>query len=177
MFTQNNRKILIVLLIILLSGCVSIKEDKTEMGTLKLTSPAFEHNGKIPDRYTCKGKDVNPPLNIEGAPAETQSFVLIVDDPDAPVGIWDHWIVLNIPLISEIEEDSVPLGASEGLNSFGRTAYGGPCPPSGTHRYFFKLYALDTLLRLDKNTQKEEVEKAMKGHILDRAELIGLYSK
>ena len=145
------------------------------MKDLAVTSPAFENNKSIPSRYTCDGDDVNPPLTIEGIPEETKSLVLIVDDPDAPMGTWDHWIVWNIPPTSKIEENSVP--GVEGLNDFGKHSYGGPCPPSGTHRYFFKICALDTKLNLDSNSRKKDVEKAMKGHILASGELVGLYSR
>jgi len=142
---------------------------------LTITSPAFENNKLIPPKYTCDGDDVNPTLVIKGIPEETKSLILIVDDPDAPMGTWDHWIVWNIPPTNKIEENSVP--GTEGLNDFRKHSYGGPCPPSGTHRYFFKVYALDTKLNLDSNSRKRDVEKAMKGHILAQGELVGLYSR
>ena len=147
------------------------------MPELKLSSPAFEDNGDIPDKYTCTGEDVNPELNIEGVPSDAQSLVLIMDDPDAPAGVWDHWILLNTPVISKIEENTVPSGAVQGKNSWGKNEYGGPCPPSGTHRYMFKLYALDTTLALDENADKGAVEKAMEGHILAQTKLLGIYTK
>jgi len=142
---------------------------------LVVKSPAFENNGFIPSKYTCDGEDVNPPLRIEGIPEGTKTLALIVDDPDAPMGTWDHWIVWNIPPVEEIKEDSVP--GVEGLNDFNKHSYGGPCPPSGTHRYFFKVYALDTELDLSPNARKEDLEKAMEGHILAKGELVGLYSR
>ena len=145
------------------------------MKELTIISPAFESNKSIPSKYTCDGNDVNPPLNIKGIPEETKSLVFIVDDPDAPMGTWDHWIVWNIPPTNKIEENSVP--GTEGLNDFRKHSYGGPCPPSGTHRYFFKVYALDTKLNLDPNSRKKDVEKAMKNHILAKGELVGLYSR
>jgi Raf kinase inhibitor-like YbhB/YbcL family protein len=145
------------------------------MKELTITSPAFERNKLIPSKYTCDGDDVNPPLNIKGTPEETKSLVLIVDDPDAPMGTWDHWIVWNIPPTNKIEENSDP--GTEGLNDFRKHSYGGPCPPSGTHRYFFKVYALDTKLDLSPNSTKKDVEKAMKNHILAKGELVGLYSR
>ena len=145
------------------------------MKELVVTSPAFAQNGFIPTKYTCDGNDVNPPLKIEGIPKETESLVLIVDDPDAPMGTWDHWIVWNIPPVEKIGENSVP--GVEGLNDFNRHSYGGPCPPSGTHRYFFNVYALDTKLDLDRNSRKKDVEKAMKGHILAKGQIIGLYKR
>lgn len=141
---------------------------------MKLTSSAFEHEGGIPDKYTCRGEDINPQLDIEEIPEGAKSLVLIMDDPDAPRGLWVHWVVWNIPIVSKIDENSVPEGAVQGLNDFNKYEYGGPCPPSGTHRYFFKVYALDTKLDLDAESRKEDVEKAMQGHILAKAELIGL---
>jgi Raf kinase inhibitor-like YbhB/YbcL family protein len=144
------------------------------MKTLIVASD-FEHNQPIPKRYTCDGEDINPPLAIEGIPEETKSLVLIVDDPDAPVGTWVHWVVWNIPVTSAIAENSVP--GKEGFNSWNRNSYGGACPPDGTHRYFFKVYALDIVLDLGVNANKADVEKAMKGHIVAQGELIGLYGR
>jgi Raf kinase inhibitor-like YbhB/YbcL family protein len=166
-------KLHLLLILILIAGCA--KQEVVQMGTLKLTSTVFENNGMIPEIYTCDGDDINPPLTIEGIPKEAKSLVLIVDDPDAPAGTWDHWVVWNIPIIDEIEEDSVP--GMQGLNSFGKHDYGGPCPPSGTHRYMFKLYALDVELDLEEDANKADVEKAMQGHIIDSTTLIGKYSK
>lgn len=159
--------------------------------TMKIESPAFGHNQPIPAKYTCQGDDVNPPLEISGTPQEAKSLALIVDDPDASMGIWVHWTVWNItPHTKEISGNSAPnrapwnpnspatpLPADQGMTDFGRPGYGGPCPPSGTHRYFFKLYALDTLLDLPQSSTKSDLEKAMRGHILAQAELIGLYKK
>ena len=142
---------------------------------MKLSSPEFEHNSPIPKKFTCQGEDVNPALIIEGIPANTKTLALIVDDPDAPMGMWVHWAVCNIPVISAIDEDSIP--GRQVMNDFGRKDYGGPCPPSGTHRYFFKMYALDTELDLKEGDCKTDLEKAMQSHILDQAELIGLYKK
>jgi len=145
---------------------------------LKLSSTAFKEHASIPKQYTCNGKDVNPPLMIDNIPKGTKSLALIVDDPDAPVGIWVHWVVWNIdPSIREIKENFLPQGAIQGINDFGKNAYGGPCPPSGTHRYFFKVYALDTLLNLPPHARKADLEKAMKGHIIGQGELIGTYKK
>lgn len=145
------------------------------MGKLIVTSPAFGDKSRIPSKYTCDGDDVNPPIMIEGIPEAAESLVLIVDDPDAPRGTWDHWIVWNIPPKGKLEEDSVP--GTEGMNDSGRQSYSGPCPPSGTHRYFFKVYALDTKLNLPTNSRKRDVERAMKGHILAEGQLVGLYSR
>lgn len=154
-----------------------VPEQTKTMETLTLKSSAFEHNGFIPRKYTCQGEDINPPLIISGVSPEAKSLVLIMDDPDAPMGTWIHWTVWNIPPTTpEIGENSKPEGI-EGVTSFGKPGYGGPCPPSGTHRYFFKLYALDITLDLPTSAKKEDLEKTMAGHILDRAELVGLYKK
>ena len=148
------------------------------MDTLKLSSMAFGSNGMIPEKYTCDGDDVAPPLAIEGVPESARSLALVVDDPDAPSGTWVHWVVWNIdPKTAEIAEGSVPHGAHQGMNDFRRLDYGGPCPPSGTHRYFFKLYALDTLLDLEKGAAKAALERAMKGHLLAQAQIIGRYRR
>lgn len=142
---------------------------------MTISSPAFLHNEKMPAEYTCDGANISPGIKVSGAPDNAKGLVLIVDDPDAPMGTWVHWLVWNIePTTGEIPAGALACGV-EGITSFGSTGYGGPCPPSGTHRYFFKLYALDTFLELDKSAGKHELEQAMEGHILDRAELIGLY--
>lgn len=142
---------------------------------MRITSPDFGHQQKIPGLFTCKGKDINPALRISDVPPEAKTLALIVDDPDAPGKTWVHWVVYNIPPgTREIAQASIP-GEQAG-NDFGQTDYGGPCPPSGTHRYFFKLYALDTQITA-KPRNKADLEKAMKGHILAQAELIGLFSK
>lgn len=146
--------------------------------TMKITSKAFGHMKPIPPKYTCKGEDINPPLEFDNPPEGTVSLVMIMDDPDAPMGTWDHWILWNIdPKATGIAEATVPKGALQGKNTWGRNDYGGPCPPSGTHRYFFKLYALDCKLQLAEGTIKGRLEKAMEGHILGEAELVGLFSK
>jgi len=141
-----------------------------------LTSPNFKHNEKMPIQFTGDDKDINPELEIKNVPENTKSLILIVDDPDAPAGIWDHWIVFNInPKIKKVFKNSVPENGVQGQNSWGRNNYGGPSPPSGTHRYFFRIFALDTKLGLNEGASKKEIEIAMKKHILDKAELIGLY--
>ncbi len=142
---------------------------------MKLTSPEFENNGFIPKKFTCQGEDINPALVINGIPDAAKSIALVVDDPDAPMGMWVHWVVYDIPVVSRIEEDSIP--GKEGMNDFGRKDYGGPCPPSGTHRYFFKVYALDAELNPEEGLTRRDLEKAMQDHILAKAELIGLYKK
>jgi Raf kinase inhibitor-like YbhB/YbcL family protein len=145
---------------------------------MKISSTAFGHNGQIPEKYTCDGSDINPPLRFEGIPTDAKSLALIVDDPDAPMGTWVHWVVWNMdPKNMEIRENSVPKGASQGRNDFGRYDYGGPCPPSGTHRYYFKLYALDMKLDIGENATKATLEAAMKGHIRAEAQLTGLYKR
>ena len=146
------------------------------MPELKVKSPAFESNKPIPKKYSCDGNDINPPLTIEGTPKEAKTLALIVDDPDAPSGTFDHWIVWNIPAsTSKIGENTVP--GKEGMNSAKQPSYMGPCPPGGTHRYFFKVYALDVELSLGINSRKKDVEKAMQCHILAKGELVGLYSR
>lgn len=146
---------------------------------MKLSSPQFEHNKPIPARYTCEGSDINPPLQLEDIPEQSQSVALIVDDPDAPsANPWVHWLIWNVdPKTGEIRENQVPAGARQGTNDFHKQSYGGPCPPSGTHRYFFKLYALDTKLDLKPKAVKKNLEDAMKGHIIAHTELIGLYKR
>ncbi len=148
-----------------------------------LKSSAFAHGEPIPTRYTCQGQDVSPPLSWEGAPASTQSFALIMDDPDAPAQTWVHWVLYNLPADVRAlpegvtAEGALPAQAAQGRNSWGREGYGGPCPPSGTHRYFFKLYALDSFLELPHGASKAELLRAMEGHILAQAQLMGTYHK
>jgi len=143
---------------------------------MRIWSPAFAENAKIPSQYTCDGQDVNPPLYVEHVPSNARSLALIVDDPDAPAGTWVHWVMWNIDgSTREIAGGSVPKGAFEGINDFRKNGYGGPCPPSGTHRYFFKLYALDTILDLPKKAVKADLERAMKTHIVGQAEMVGRY--
>jgi Raf kinase inhibitor-like YbhB/YbcL family protein len=144
----------------------------------KISSPAFENNAFISEKFTCVGKDVNPPLMIEKIPQGTKSIALIVDDVDAPGGIWVHWVLWNIPQgTKEIKENSVPEGAKQGLNDFRKRQYNGPCPPPGIHRYYFKIYALDVVLNLEPDTTKANLEKAMKGHIIGQSYIIGLFKR
>lgn len=154
---------------------VNAEDYEPKEANMKITSPEFANNEFIPRKFTCEGEDINPTLIIAEIPANAKGLALIVDDPDAPMGTWVHWVVYNIPLISRIDEESIP--GEQGMNNFGRQDYGGPCPPSGTHRYFFKIYALDTDLNLKAGLNKQALEKAMQGHIMDKAELIGLYKK
>jgi hypothetical protein len=145
--------------------------------SFKVTSRVFAQGGKIPNRYTCDGANVSPPLRIENVPKTTRSLVLIVDDPDAPGRTWTHWLLWNIdPKVSEIWEDSPPQNAVQGTSDFGNEKYGGPCPPSGSHRYYFKAYALDIILYLPSSTKKAALEKAMAGHIVAEGSLMGTYS-
>ena len=145
-------------------------------GIMKITSPEFKPNELIPSKFTCAGKDINPALVIEDIPKEAKSLALIMDDPDAPMGTWVHWVVFDIPATtSRIEENSAP--GKLGFGTGGEKYYSGPCPPSGTHHYFFKLYALDKMLNLSGRVDKARLEEAMSGHILARAELVGLYKR
>ena len=142
---------------------------------MKLSSPEFEQKAFIPQRFTCQGKGVNPALIIEGIPEKAKSLALIMDDPDAPGGDFVHWVLYDIALTNRIEENTVP--GKQGINSLGRIGYVSPCPPTGVHRYFFKIYALDKILNLNQGLSKSELEKEIAAHLLDKAELIGLYQK
>lgn len=175
---MKNRTLLLVLLACILMPATLMAKEARKMADLTITSPAFAHKTAIPERYTCDGRDINPPLLIDAVPGGAKSLALIVDDPDAPVGIWVHWVVWNIPPQTlEIKENSLPAGAVQGLNGWKRNRYGGPCPPSGIHRYFFKLYALDTTLNLAPPSTKADLERAMLGHIIAQGELIGTYQR
>lgn len=146
------------------------------MKELSIKSPAFENGTLIPEKYSCDGQDINPPLIIESIPKEAKTLVLVVDDPDAPRGTFDHWIVWNIPAsANKIGENTIP--GTEGINSARQRGYMGPCPPWGVHRYFFKVYALDAELDLGANSNKKDVEKAMQRHILAKGELMGQYRR
>jgi Raf kinase inhibitor-like YbhB/YbcL family protein len=145
-----------------------------------LESSAFKQGELIPYKYTCDGDDISPSLAWKNTPSNTQSFVLIMDDPDAPMGTWDHWLVFNIPAnINQFDEQihSYPTGTQQGKNSWNRNDYGGPCPPDRLHRYFFRLYALDTSLSLKDGVTKRQILDAMQGHILATAELMGKYDR
>ena len=144
----------------------------------KLTSPAFNHGTQIPSKYTCDGDNVNPHLIIHGVPEQARSLALVMEDPDAPTGLFVHWVVWDIPPeTGEIREFTVPFGATEGTNSWSEEVYGGPCPPSGMHRYFFRLYALDRKLKIPSGSTRSELETAMEGHILATTELMGTYMR
>ncbi|MFP4011007.1 MAG: YbhB/YbcL family Raf kinase inhibitor-like protein [Spirochaetaceae bacterium] len=142
---------------------------------MHITSPAFEHNGRIPAKYTCNGQNVSPALVIEDIPPGTERLAIIVDDPDAPGKTFLHWLMWDIAPTIEIPENTAP--GTQGRTDFGKSEYGGPCPPSGTHRYFFRVYALSTKLGLSEGSSRADVEKAMKVNVLAEAELIGLYSQ
>lgn len=148
------------------------------MSGLTIESPAFAPGESIPSKHTCDGPDVSPPLRIGNVPDAARSVALIVDDPDSRVGTWVHWVIWNIPPgTKELAEGVVPEGAVQGTNDFRTRKYGGPCPASGTHRYFFRLYALDQAPSLEEGATRAQLEDAMKGHILDRAELFGVYRR
>lgn len=192
-----NRKTGAVVLIflfaamVLISGCVQnkkaeapVNKESPETGkgdesmniqSINVSSSAFASNGSVPGKYTCDGQNINPPLEFEGIPEEAESLVLIVDDPDASPKTFTHWIVWNIEPMAKIEEDSIP--GVEGLNDFKKIGYGGPCPPSGTHRYFFRVYALDKNLDLKAGAGRKDLEKEMIGHIIAEGELMGKYSR
>lgn len=148
------------------------------MEEMRLTSPAFQDNGKIPAKYTCDGDNTSPELVIENVPAGTKSLALILEDPDAPNGLWVHWVMWNInPRIGKLVEQAEPRESVIGKNSWGHNQYGGPCPPSGTHRYIFRLYALDATLDLAGMASKGQLDVAMEGHLLAEAALTGLYGE
>ncbi|HEV8601538.1 MAG TPA: YbhB/YbcL family Raf kinase inhibitor-like protein [Patescibacteria group bacterium] len=158
-----------------------IKNDQRvvpKAGNMKITSSAFKDNEIIPKKYTCDGETVNPPLAFENVPSNAKSLVLIMDDLDAPSGIWNHWLVWNIDSAAQaVVEKNVPTGAVEGQTSFGKPGYGGPCPPSGQHRYVFKLFALNNKLNLTSDAGRVEVEQAMTDHVIEKTELVGLYTR
>ncbi len=152
---------------------------------MKLTSLVFQHNSVIPSKYTCDGENINPPLLISDVPVKAKSLVLLMDDPDIPEGVkknfnievWDHWVVFNLPASTTEIKEREKLQGVLGRNTRGNNSYGGPCPPDREHRYFFKLYALDTMLVLKEGATKKEVETVMEGHIQAKAELMGRYEK
>jgi Raf kinase inhibitor-like YbhB/YbcL family protein len=182
-----KRNLLIsIALVILLSSCSSSSTSTPEADmSLDLKSDAFVNGQSIPAKYSCIGKNVSPALTWSDPPAGTRSFALIVDDPDAPMGTWVHWVLFNIPAGQRSLAEDLPVTGKNvdpsaiyfGKNSSGNTRYDGPCPPSGTHRYYFKLYALDTLVDILPGATKEELLKAMQGHILAQGELMGTFSK
>jgi hypothetical protein len=169
------RKSAIILLAVLTSLLLIVECKTKEDSNMRLSSPEFKHNAFIPSKFTCQGESVNPALIIEGIPSGTKSLALIIDDPDALRVNFVHWVVYDIAVTSRIEENSIP--GKQGVNSLGGVDYVGPCPPTGAHRYFFKIYALDKMLDLGEVINKPGLEKAIGPHILDKAELVGLYKK
>jgi Raf kinase inhibitor-like YbhB/YbcL family protein len=176
--------LLLALMFMFLPGCTTGEEtaqpaEEESAMSIELTSPAFAHGEAIPTLYSCDGDDISPPLQWQNVPAGTQSLALIMDDPDAPRGTWVHWVLYNMPpQTSELPENvALTAGSSQGTNSWNRLGYGGPCPPSGTHRYFFKLYALDSELDLAAGATKDQLLAAMEGHILAQGELMGTYAR
>lgn len=176
----------VMILTLLLASCQRKQPSLQEGGgkmDIRLTSTAFTDGGTIPQKYTCDGADVSPPLAWDNVPEGTKSFALICDDPDAPMGTWVHWVLFNLPADTRNLPEAVPpdkelpSGARQGTNDFRKIGYGGPCPPSGTHRYYFKLYALDTLLELPAGISKAQLLKAMEGHVLAEGQLMGRYSR
>ncbi|MCD6291234.1 MAG: YbhB/YbcL family Raf kinase inhibitor-like protein [Anaerolineae bacterium] len=174
-----------VVILFFTTGCGGEKSSapKSSLPTFDLHSPAFTPGHSIPRKYTCQGDDVSPPLQWDTPPQGTQSLALIMDDPDAPGKTWVHWVLFDIPGSARSLPEAIPStpelpdGSQHGRNSWGRLGYGGPCPPSGTHRYFFRLYALDTRLNLSPGVTEKQLRQAMQGHILAQAELMGTYHK
>ena len=156
---------------------------KAKGATMNLTSSAFNHEGFIPKKYTCDGADISPPLKWDSIPTGTKSFAIICDDPDAPVGTWVHWVYYDIPKeAKDLPEKVAPTehpanGGKQGINDFRKIGYGGPCPPGGTHRYYFKLYALDTMLNIPPGVTKNQLLEAMENHILSQTQLMGKYKR
>jgi Raf kinase inhibitor-like YbhB/YbcL family protein len=190
---MKEMKLLFILLVVIIAvgSLLHYQKNKTQppkrsqvltnnqSKNMKISSSSFQNNGEIPKKYTCDGEGINPPLVFSDIPSEAKSLVLIMDDPDAPMaGGFVHWVVFNMnPGTSEIGENVKPESGIEGTGSSGKNGYVPPCPPSGTHHYHFKLYALDSELNLNVSAKREDVEKAMEEHIIDRAEIIGLYQK
>lgn len=201
---MSMRLFIIIFLLAVISGCVAEEKEKntptpsptstptaiekntkevTTMQNISISAEAFQTGGAIPEEYTCDGSDVSPALSWRGIPANAKSIALIMDDPDAPMGTFVHWVLFNIPPDTTKLPRGVPKnrtlndGSSQGITDFGRTGYGGPCPPGGTHRYYFRLYALDTMLDLQPGSSRKQLENAMKGHILAQGELMGKYER
>ena len=166
----------LLLWVVLLSEAVS--QESAKIGALRVSSPAFNHQGQIPGKYGCAGANINPPLKIENVPAEARSLALIFDDKDAPRGTYVHWILWNIrPDTKQINEDSVPEEAIQGKNDFKKNNYGGPCPPTRPHRYVLIIYALDVRLDLSSESTTADLEKAIEGHVIAQAQWAGVYKR
>ncbi|MFH0936243.1 MAG: YbhB/YbcL family Raf kinase inhibitor-like protein [Candidatus Woesearchaeota archaeon] len=170
----------LVIILILVSSCKPNLD--TKGGKMEIKSSVFINEDFIPKKYTCDGLNISPPLEFSNIPSNTKSIALICDDPDAPMGVWIHWVLFDLPIIKKLSEN-IPRdkilnnGAKHGINSGKRIGYDGPCPPSGTHRYFFKVYALDTKLNLEPGITKEQLINAMEGHILAQGQLMGKYTR
>lgn len=184
------KNVVILVMVPVLFFCSCKDSEQADLGAeggkkmeIKIKSSAFEDGGLIPAKYTCDGADVSPPLQWDVVPEGTKSIALICDDPDAPMGTWVHWVLFNLPseaneLAENIPaEEALPNGARQGVSDFGRIGYGGPCPPSGTHRYFFKIYALNAEVGLQAGINKRQLLKAMEGHILGQGQLVGKYKR
>jgi len=185
---SKNTGVLILVTVLLLCSCKKSEQADLEVEgcknmDIKITSSAFEDGGMIPPKYTCDGDDVSPPLQWDAVPEGTKSIALISDDPDAPMGTWVHWVLFGLPpdtrqLPENVPPDeTLPSGAKQGTSDFGRIGYGGPCPPSGTHRYFFKIYSLDTEIDLPPGATKRQLLQTIEGHILAQGQLIGKYKR
>jgi Raf kinase inhibitor-like YbhB/YbcL family protein len=169
---------IILAMALLLTPVPRTKAPSVPVSAMKLTTKAFSELRPIPERFTADGENVNPPLAIRGVPRAAKTLVLIVDDPDAPMGTWNHWLVWNIsPGTTVIKEDSVPRGAVVGQNDSGTAKYVGPSPPRGTHRYSFRLYALDQKLNLPPGADRDALDQALQGHVIAKAELLGRYAR
>jgi len=191
---HKKARLLVLLTLVAAVGCAIQQRARRETlswtptpqttdGSIKVTSPAFKESESIPRQYTCDGVNVSPPLEWSGVPKSAKTLAIIAEDPDAPSGAWVHWIIYNLPAenIGMVENlpatENLKAGGFQGKNDFGKIGYGGPCPPSGTHRYFFKIYALDNELPLKAGATKAGVEKAMEGHIVTQGQLMGTYRK
>lgn len=184
---KYKKLILLLVIVFFIIGGIFIHE-KTRLpftanrlaikgGNMKITS-IFENNDQIPSKYTCDGQDLAPELIISDVPTGTKELVLIVDDPDAPIGTFVHWLLYNLPPeTTKIDNNNLPSGTKQGFTDFRKNGWGGPCPPSGVHRYFFKLYAIDKTLDLPEGANKAKLENSIKGHIIEQAQLIGLYKR
>ncbi len=180
---MRTRNAVPLLASVLLAGFIAVAAGQQQRAAMKIESSGFTASQPIPQKFSCEGADISPPLAWSGAPPGTTTFALIADDPDAPAGTWVHWVLFNLPasttsLPEGVAKTDSAAGGVQGKNDFGNIGYGGPCPPPGKpHRYFFKLYALDTSLSLSAGARKQDVEKAMQGHVIAQAELMGTYQR
>jgi Raf kinase inhibitor-like YbhB/YbcL family protein len=179
---MSEKLALLSIMILLASGCITKQEDN--MNNISISAEGFKDGTTIPDVYTCKGKDISPSLSWKEIPAGTKSIALIMDDPDAPGGTFVHWVLYNVPAGTQKMPEGMPYdktlpdGSMQGMTDFGRTGYGGPCPPPGKpHRYFFKIFALDSMINLPPGASKKQLENVMAGHILAKGEIIGMYKR